>query len=342
MKISLIIPTNRTSNSAVARIFEAAALDASRFEVIVRDNSGDAQKRRLLQSIESDALRVYCAPVCGAFANAIEALRLATGDFVLFQADDDSIFPIALLQMHARASAVIHDSSVSCIAGGYFLETSTASGLFQYRNIDAESAEARLREFLTANAPNVLFYAVVRRAMAALAFDVLERLPYHFSYHDQLVSLMYLALGRIPQVPRAFYHYDMAEWETQDKGFSKDQASYVAAGLPVAFDRLHSLLCGLEGALLMSSTFLASRLAGQGPALAHMWFAYHYERFRLLDRPTPDPASHGTAAVESIRHRLLARSDDFSFNEILLDVADTIESVDRNGARRYFDFWSTL
>jgi hypothetical protein len=342
MKISLIIPTNRSSHQAIARVFEAAGLDSDRFEVIVHDNSEDEEKHRILRSIRSDAVRLHCVPACSAFENLIGALPLATGQFVLFQADDDWIFSKALLQLHELARSVEHDSSVSCISGTYLLETSTAYGLFQHRNIDANDAETRLREFLTANAPNVLFYSAVRRSLATLCFDVLERLPYHFSYHDQLVSLMYIALGRIPQVPRVFYNYDMGEWETQEKGFAKDQNFYIAAGLPVAFDRLHSLLCGMEGALLMTSSLLADQLAGHGEALARIWFAYHFERFRLLDRPLPAADAPAASSVEAIRRKLVARTRELNVNEILLDVADVIDGVDREGARRYFDFWSAL
>ena len=341
MKISLLLPTNRTSNSALARIFEAAALDPARFEVIVRDNSEDKQKEEILRSIHSGAMRLHSVPTCNAFANPIEALRLATGEFVLFQADDDWVFAKALSELHELATVVEHDPSVSCVTGGYLLETSSASGLFQYRNIDSEDSAIRLREYLTAGAPNVLFYSIVKRDNATLCFDFLERLPFHFSYHDQLVSLMYVALGRVPHLQRVFYHYDMSEWETMDKGYAKDQGFYVAAGLPPAFDRLHSLLCGLEGALLLNSALLAPRLSGQGTALASIWFAYHFERFRLLDRPGIASGPE-VPAVEAVRSKLLAQDDGVNFNEVLLDVTDAIDTVDQDGARRYFEFWSTL
>ena len=85
MKISLIIPTNRKSYSAIARVLECASLDPERFEVIVRDNSGGEAKYALLSSIDSPTLRLFTVPNQVAFENPIESLRFATGD-VLFLA----------------------------------------------------------------------------------------------------------------------------------------------------------------------------------------------------------------------------------------------------------------
>src|SRR6266567_6399186 len=114
MKISLVLPTYRTSYSALARVFDSASLDPEKFELIVRDNSEDLEKRALLGKIDSPTIRLSLVPKCDAFENAVEAFRLASGDFVFFLADDDWLSSRGLHQLHSLAIQAESDSSVAC------------------------------------------------------------------------------------------------------------------------------------------------------------------------------------------------------------------------------------
>ena len=267
MKISLIIPTNRTSYSAMARIFEAASLDPDKFEVIVRDNSENEEKRAILGAIKSPACRILLVPNRGGYENPAEALREASGDFVFFLADDDWISARGLNQLHSLAIQSAADSSVACLTGAYLIDTSTGTGFLQYSGLDSHEPAKRLASYLEANATNVLYYSAVRRELATFCFAFMESLPYKFSYHDQLMSIFYLALGRVLQVDRVVYHYDLGDWETAAGSLSKDKASYVAAGLPAEFDLLHWLFCALEGAFLLNSSCSRKKSLTSAPYL---------------------------------------------------------------------------
>ena len=340
MKVSIVLPTHRTSNAALARVLECSTLDPDRFEVIVRDNSENESKRAMLRSIMTPSMKLVTAPACGAFENGIEALRAASGEFVFFMADDDWISVRGLQRVHALAQKAAADPSVSCVTGMYFLETTDNAGLLRYPDLDAPDASVRLKAYLDANAPNVLFYSAVRADVARRCFDFFERVPFKFSYHDQLMSMLYLALGRTLQVDGVVYFYDLGEWETAEKTFAKDRAMYVAAGLPPATDQLHYLLCAMEGGLLLNSRVMAGQSFDRG-RMIQLWFGNMFDRFRKFPRPPLDSDGPYAAAVVRLREKWIAQQD-VDLNELLLDVSDALEKHDTGIARGYFEFWSTL
>ncbi len=110
LKISIVLPSNRTSDAALARIFELGSLDPARFEVIVRDNSGNARKRQALESIEGSAVKPIFAAGAGPFENVIESVRAATGDYIFPFADDDWLFARGLASLYELASEQLADA----------------------------------------------------------------------------------------------------------------------------------------------------------------------------------------------------------------------------------------
>jgi glycosyltransferase involved in cell wall biosynthesis len=341
MKISLIIPTNRGSYSAAARVLACTSLNPQTFEVVVRDNSETGPKRDLLKTIDSPVLRLHTVENRGAFENPVEALRLATGDYVFFLADDDWWSLHGMQQLHTLAMDVGDDMSVSCLTGTYFIESSTRAGLFRYENVDSNDPAARIAGYFEANAPNVLYYSAVRRPLAIFCYTFLEQLPYKFSYHDQLLSMLYLALGRTLQIEHVTYFYDLGEWETWDKSLSKDRSMYIGAGLPVEIDRLHWLLCGMEGGLLLNSQLLAEKGRYDRKQLANLWFGNMFARFKHHHRETGYDSTPTNEGTLRLKNKWLAETE-VNLGELLFDVCDILEKVDPAGAQRYFKFWSSL
>lgn len=342
MKISLVLPSNRISYTAIARVFEWSSLDADKFELIVRDNSEHEHKRTLLRGIESNTLKLLCVPQCTMGENWFEALRLATGEFVFCVSDDDWISVRGLQQLQAQAQRQHTDASIACFNGDYLVETSSQTGLFRYAGLDATEPERRLASYLDANATNFLYYSAVRRSVMTFCFDFLERLPYKFSYDDQLVSLLYLALGRVSQIQRVVYGYDLGQWETAGGTLAKDRHFYALAGLPIEYDRLHHLFCALEGALVLESKLLTEKIAYDPKPLADLWFRTMFAKFRGHNREAGYGENAGANAVTlRLKEKLLAQGQ-FDVHELLLDVCDAIDVCDADGAQRYFKFWSTL
>ncbi len=341
MKISLVIPTNRTSYSAVARVLECASLDPDKFQLIVRDNSESKDKERLLDEIKSPDMLRSTVPNRGGFENSIEALRQASGDYVLFLADDDWISTRGLRQLHSLAVESEGDSSVACLTGAYFVETATSTGFFQYSGLDSANAIDRVRSYLDANTSNYLFYSAIRRDRANFCFALMESLPYQFSYHDQFMSLLYLTLGRTLQINRVVYFYDLGDWESAGGSLGKDRASYLGAGLPIEYDRLHWLLCGLEGAYLLKSQLLAGKVQFDTVPLANLWFGTMFGRFKGADRELDYEETAVNAGTLKLKNKWISHSE-IDLSELLLDVCDVFEIADKPGAERYFSFWSGL
>ena len=340
LKISIVLPTHRTGYNAIARVLECASLDPDKFEVIVRDNSSDDAKRRLLEQVRAPVLKVLHVPDLGAVENANSALALATGDFAFFLADDDWVSSKALIQLHEAASANAGDETITLLTGTYLVEVSAGSGFVRYQGIESTDAMERLQGYLGARGPNVLYYSVIKRSLLTFCLNYVSSLPYKFSFHDQLMVLLYVASGRALQVQRVFYHYDQTEWETKEGTLAKDRAWYVKEALPIELDRLHWLICGLEGALTLNSTRVAAVAQPDRERLAALWFATMFERFKRWDRELGWADTPTNNAAKRLKEKWVADRE-ANLHELLFDVCDVIETADKPGAQRYFDFWSS-
>ena len=341
MKISIVLPSNRTSDAALARIFELGSLDPARFEVIVRDNSGNARKRQALESMEGSAVKPIFAAGAGPFENVIKSVRAATGDYIFPYADDDWLFARGLTSLYKLASEQLAAPNVSAITGVYLVESSRGCGPFSYDGIAEGRPLDRLRSFLNANVANYLYYSALKASVARFCFDFLEVIPAHFSFHDQLLSLSYLAHGAIPRVPRLLYCYDIGEWETMEATLSKDRSMYMKAGLPKEIDRLHWLICGLEGALLMRSAKMAASTGQDCTELGDLWFQFMFGRFINHDRENGLSETALGAGTRSVRQKWVdERSVDFG--ELLMDITEAIEISNLSLGEAYFKFWSSL
>lgn len=341
MKISLIVPSHRQNIAAIAKILEWSSLNHNQFELIVRDNSCDKKKREIIESISSRTLNYYCVEECSAIENGMQALTLANGDFVYFLADDDWVSLRGLSELYRVAEQYSKTQDVSIITGAYLVETSNGNGIFQYPQLDSPNVTERIENYLKANAPNFLYYSAVRKNIIDFGFSILNKLPYKFSFHDQLMSLIYLTLGKVTQIQRIVYGYDMGEWDSREKTLQKDRNFYTAAGLPIEYDRLHHLFCGLEGALLLDSSEILSRAENDTSTSSQTWFNAMYSKFIHDNREigySDTPAGRATLQLK----KKLEQQKNFYMNEILLDVCDVLEVADPEGAQRYFKFWATL
>jgi hypothetical protein len=223
----------------------------------------------------------------------------------------------------------------------YVIELRAGSGFLRYAGIESSDAFARMMGYIQTKGPNALYYSVVKRSLLQFSLNFVSSLPYKFSFHDQLMVALWLAMGRALRVERLFYHYDQTEWETQEGTLAKDRAWYVNAGLPIELDRLHWLICGLEGALTLNSPRVSTMGSYDGRRVSELWFAAMFERLRHWDRelgwgPTPT-----NEAAKRLTEKWLA-SGEVNLHELLVDLCDVFEITDKSGAQRYFEFWSSV
>jgi hypothetical protein len=341
VQLSILLPTNRHDLLACSRVLQACSWAGPNIEVIVRDNSGNAQKRAMLSQVQRDNCKVILAEPCGPRENFAALLPEARGDFVFCAADDDMGFDRGIAALPAIIDQITADPAVVGISGPYAVEASQASVIINYQGMESDDVGVRLVGYLNETGPNVLLYSALRRTVFTGAYELLKNMPFAFSFHDQILSMLYLMNGRFVRLPRLFYLYDFGDWEVVATAQRRDVMYYTGAGLDPAINRLHWYLCAFEGAVLImhSDAFLDYPL-DKRQALANHWFVSMYTRFKTHLRLTFD--SPFATDMEKICEKLTSPAAPTSFDGMLAEITAGISVFSQAHAQEYFAFWDSI
>lgn len=335
------MPTNRRGLLVCSRIAQACSWAAPNVEVIIRDNSGDAEKRALLPHFRRDNCNIIIAEPCHALTNVSELIKLAKGEFIFLLADDDFCFDRAIPEAAKLIERFGNDSAVVGITGSYVVEKSDGSPVLSYRSVEADDAAARVAGFLSYVGPNVLHYAPIRRDVTQRVFAFMNALPSFFSFHDLIVCLLYLLNGKFVRLNRLLYSYEIGIWEDPIAAQKRDLDFYLQAGFDPAINVLHWFLCAFEGAVLVRNASVFPDLSlTQRQAVADIWFSHMYVRFKIGGRPAFD--SRFASEAEKLRAKLLALTGRLSFQDLLGDIAGFMSLTSKDKAQSYFDFWDAV
>ncbi len=126
--------------------------------------------------------------------------REASSFFLL--ADDDFCFDHAIAAMPALIDQHGKDPTVAGVTGAYVVETSQGSAIVSYQNVEADDVTMRVTGFLSYSGPNILQYAPIRRDIVQRVFAFMNTLPVYFSFHDQIICLLYLLNGKFVRLTR--------------------------------------------------------------------------------------------------------------------------------------------
>lgn len=338
MQLSIMIATNRTGLLACSRIAQACSWATPNVEVIVRDNSGDAEKRDLLTRFRRDHCRIVIAEPCDALTNFVEVLRLAKGEFVFLLADDDFCFDHAIAALPAMIEQYGKDPSVAGVTGSYLVESSQGSSIAHYPNAESNDVVARVSGYLSHGGANILHYAPVRREVVQRVVAFMNNLPFYFSFHDQIVSLLYLLNGKFVRLNRLLYLYDVGVWEQGEGAQKRDVDYYRGAGLDPAVNTLHWFLCGFEGAVLVrNANVFPDYPLSQRNTIADQWFSSMFSRFKVNTRLTF--GSRFADDAQKICTKLHGSVGQLSFQGLLTEICGLISLFSKDDAQRYYDFW---
>jgi hypothetical protein len=339
VKLSILIPTHRADLLTCSRLAQACSWAGPDIEVVIRDNSANAQKRDLLERFRREHTNILFVDECGPLENYSETLKLASGDFVFFVADDDLGFDRAIAGLPAAIAAA--DPDVAGITGAYAVETSQGSGVVGYQDVDSADVVARINAFLSFNGPNVLIYSPIRRDLIARVFAFMNEMPFSLSFHDQLVCLLYLLNGRFVKQKRLLYLYDFGDWETPEKAQKRDLDFYKGAGLDPSVNKLHWFLCGFEGAVLIrNADEFPAYTPVQRQAMADRWFSVMFVRFMGQTREAFG-SPHG-AAAEALRAKWKTSAGKLSFHDMLDQLCGFLALSSPDNAKKYAAFWKPL
>lgn len=337
-RLSVLLPTHRTSLAAISRIAQVCSWASPDIEVIVRDNSGDAAKRDLISRFQGNHCQVVTADPCEPLENFSELLRLAKGDFIFCPADDDFSFDRAIEAAAGLIKQFGNDPSVAGIAGQVVIEASNGSAIVSYPDIDSDDVVARISGYISFGGPNVFLYSVIRRETFQGVMSFMNSMPIFLSFHDQIQSLLFLLSGKFIQLPRLLYAYDIGVWEARETSQQRDIAYFTAAGLDPAINVLQWLLCAFEGAVLMrNARIFPDYPMAQRQVMADRWFSARFAAF-VRDKRSTFGSQYGDEA-ERIRAKLLMSTGQLTFQHLLIEICNTIALFSNDKAKRYYEFW---
>ena len=341
MQISILLATNRTGLLACSRIAQACSWASSDIEVIVRDNSGDAQKREFLALCRRDHCNIIIAEPCDILTNFTETFRLAKSEFVFVLADDDFCFDHAVASLPRVLGQCRNDPSVAGVTGAYAVEGSQGTSIMSYQDAESDDVVARVNGYLIYSGPNIFHYAPMRREIVERVYGFINTMPALFSFHDQILSLLYLLNGKFVRINRLLYLYDVGVWEAGNSAQKRDVDFYKDAGLDPAINKLHWFLCGFEGAVLArNSDIFPDYPLGQRQVIADRWFSVMFMRFKGHPRLTFE--SRYTGEADKLYAKLLTSTGQLSFQDMLAEICSLIALFSKGHAQRYHDFWGAV
>jgi hypothetical protein len=341
LQLSILLPTNRLGPATIARIAQACSWASPKIQVVVRDNSGSAEKRELLKQFQREHCEIISVDPCGAQENYTELRRLAKGEFVFSISDDDQCIDRAILALPDLIDLSGSDPTVAAMTGTYALETQQGTAIVTYKDIDSDDPAARVSGYLSYGGPNILFYSVLRRQVAERVLDFMKAMPVYLSFHDQILCLLYLLSGKYIKLQRLFYVYDIGVWGLRETAQKQDIDFYRAAGLDSAANKLQWLLCGFEGAaVIMNATEFPAYPVPQRQAIADLWFTTMFNRFKRDTRTTYD--SPYTAQADKLCAKIASATGQLSFERVLADISGFFELFSKQRAQAYFDFWDSV
>lgn len=345
MQLSILLPSHRHDLLTCARIAQVCSWAEPQIEVIVRDNSGDAQKRELISRLERDYCHDYCkviiADPCDGMTNMAELFRVAKGDFVYLVADDDFCFDHAIKALPGVIDEFGGDPSVVGVTAGYAIETTQGTSIHGYEGIDSDDVVARIAGYLKYGGPNVLYYSPLRRQVAQRVFALMSATPLLFSFHDQISCLLYLLNGKFARLSRLMYCYDMGVWETNKSAQRRDVDLYNAEQIDPATNKLHWFLCAFEGAALIANPQIVSGLPlAQRQSVADLWFSAMFARLQNNNRHASGSRLAGDA--DRLVAKWRASNGRLTFDNMLTDITNFVALFSESKARRYFDFWRAV
>jgi hypothetical protein len=341
LQLSILLPTNRHGPVAISRIAQACSWAGPKIQVVVRDNSGNAEKRALLPHFKREHCEIISVDPCEPLENYSELLRLAKGDFIFCMSDDDQCIDRAILALPEVIERSGGDPTVAAVTGAYALESPQGTSVFAYKDVDSDDPAARVAGYLSYGGPNMLFYSVLRRQVAERVLDFMKAMPVYLSFHDQILCLLYLLSGKYIKLQRLFYVYDIGVWGTRETAQKRDIDFYQAAGLDPAANKLQWLLCGFEGAaMIMNATEFPAYPVPQRQAIADFWFTAMFNRFKRDARTTYD--SPHTDEADKLCAKIAGSTGQLSFERVLADISGFFALFSKQRAQAYFDFWDSV
>lgn len=339
IKLSILVPSNRADLNTYSRLLNYCSMAADDVEVIIRDNSGNKEKRQFLRMVERDNCRILHVAPCSAVENSEAVLREARGEFVWLGGDDDLANGFALPSIREAIDRHGSDNTVTGVTGVFLIEGSARSSVIAFPNTDHPSPVERTKAYIGSHLPNMLPYSAIRRSAYDDIVSFIRRMPLQASYGDWIMSALALMMGRFVQVNHVIYQYDISNWNNAESALREDVKYYTYAGIDPSAIRLHCLLAAFEGALSLAGKFEAAQhvTSEDRLAISQDWFAQWFATF-LNARPRFAPGAKFQPQAEDMAQKW-AKTSTVRPGDLLPEIAAFLALSSHELGQRYFDFW---
>jgi hypothetical protein len=231
-KLSVCLPTRSTMQTArqtIDNLREFCRRDG--LEAVISDNSGDAPKRVILESMASDRFRYLESHAANAVENWTNALRHARGELACVLSDDDLLIALPGFDPEALEAP----AGVAGLRPQMALY-SESTGIYAYTGfaIAEERAVDRVRAYFERNggANTTLFSCFRRSLLQDLLLGIDAHHPTRAGYTDWSMVLGLVSSGKVLAEPRLLYVYNNRNWLTAEDIARNTVRTFVDAGLP--------------------------------------------------------------------------------------------------------------
>lgn len=343
MKVSIICPTNRTSNSAIANIIGLSQNHGPDIEIIISDNSGSKKKAELISSLKGPSCVYIQSESCGPFENFANAVARAKGDYTFIASDDDILFTHRLENLLSEISDSEKSGQQFGITGNFLITSGVKDQIVSYKDsFDNDDASARIINFANSmlNLPNLLYYSLHDTNNIKKSFEFLRNLPFKFSHSDQLQSIVFLAHSKFLYSESILYNYDLSEWNSYEKAVEKDASFYRSAGLSDKFALIHYLIQAVEGYFLISSDYLRQITNADLSFAAKHWFI---TKFKLQSSLSDKIYSEDSFTLNF--HNLISnlrKRGEVNIRELVKEISKAFDEELPGAGQMFEKFWVSL
>jgi hypothetical protein len=338
-KLSIMMPSHNVGTRTNINILNASLMGNDDVEVVIRDNSGNAEKRDFLSRIKENNCRIMSVDECPGRENFISLLNEVKGDFTFFVCDDDYANGYCLSSIVKRIKKIESFPDFIGIAGGALIDHDNGTDAVLFSGLHKRRNLTRVENLFKSNWPSVFQYSAMRTDILRTVWAFSETLPVYMSYHDMLMNSLALLHGRVVTIKRFFYQYYNSNWATHEQHLESDAGFFRRMGIDPSGVRLQWLIAAFEGARTFIEKYHSAPLSQEERgALASYWFGRFFQTF--LERSTNREAEG--ARFDKIAFDLSVKwrwRSQISLDEILNDIVDFYALSSPEIASAYYEFW---
>ncbi|MFA5041385.1 MAG: hypothetical protein WC464_07115 [Bdellovibrionales bacterium] len=338
MKLSVVIPSHNIGPRINLNLLNASLMVAEDVEVIIRDNSGNQEKRDFLSGINEKNCRIICVDECSGSENYQALLNEACGEFIFTGSDDDVISGYSIPLLRPELDKIKDDPAIIGTTGIYIVENSDKSVITSFDTFDAPAALDRFKNFLDGGKPSIFQYSPIKRDVLMNVYGYMSSLPVELSFHDWLLNCLYLMHGRMTYKPLFLCQYINNNWSSPEQCLESDAKSWRRAGLDASGIRLQWLVCAFEGASAFLVKYRKAEMSEEERMhLALYWYNHWIPMLNMSASRQAEGARFDKQALSLIEK--WKSSAQTSLPNLLDDVAEYFALSSPEIAQRYHDFW---